>query len=81
MWTRAFWKGTAERAVSTAAQAGLAVVGADTAAEMLGFDSFQAPWLYVGSVALGGAILSVGKSLAAAYVGDKGTPSLVRGGE
>jgi len=76
MFTPVFWRSTAERAISTAAQSAIAVLGADTL-----LDSFNAPWQYVASVAAGGAVLSVLKSLVASQVGDKGSPSLIRDGE
>jgi hypothetical protein len=71
-----FWLSAAERAVSTAAQAAVAVIGTDLVVSAVSVD-----WYYTASVALGAGILSVLKGIAATYVGDKGTPSLVRGGE
>ena len=76
MWTKLFWKSTAERAIATAAQAGIAVVGADAMIPVYDIDV-----RYVGAVALTAGGLAVLKALAAAYIGDKGTPSLVKGGE
>jgi hypothetical protein len=80
MRTRIFWESAAERAISTAAQAAIAVLGADTVAGALGFDVMQASWLYAGSVAAGAAVLSILKSVAATHFGDKGTPSLIKDG-
>lgn len=72
MFTKIFWKKTAERAVKTAAQAfGLAV---GTAAA---FDAVHADWAYLGSMALGGAVLSVATSLATSGTGPTDDPSAV----
>jgi hypothetical protein len=59
MWTKTFWKATAERAVSTAAQSAILVFGADQV------NALVADWQLVGGFAAGGAVLSVLKSLAA----------------
>lgn len=58
MWTLAFWKATAERAVSTAAQSAILVFGADQ------INALEADWSTVGGFALGGAVLAVCKALA-----------------
>lgn len=76
MWTRDYWKGVAERAISTAAQGAITVIGAGAIVP-----AWEVPWQAVAGVAGTMAALSVLKSLAAAYIGDRGTPSLVRGGE
>jgi hypothetical protein len=70
LWSAAFWKATAERAVSTFAQSVIAVAGVGTAVPEL-----RVPW--VGALLAGGvaAGLSVLKSLVAAGVGD-GSPSI-----
>ena len=71
IWTGAFWKATAERAVSTAAQAAILAFGAEQ------FDAIAIPgseWLTVAGFAAGGALLSVLKALAAG-AGD-GNPSV-----
>jgi len=57
--TKAFWKDAVERAVSTAAQSALTVVGVDILV-----DAVKVPWPYVGSVAAGGAALALLKALA-----------------
>lgn len=62
MWTKTFWKATAERAVSTAAQAAILVLGADQ------IDALDADWRLVGGFALGGAVLATLKALAAQRV-------------
>lgn len=69
MWTLAFWKATAERATSTAAQSALLVIGADQ------FSIISVSWLEVGGFAAGGAVLAALKSLVAAGIGN-GSPSL-----
>lgn len=71
MWTKVFWKDAAERAVSTAAQSAIAVLGAD------GFDLLQVDAAAVLGVAAGGALLSVLKSLVASKVKDPDSASLV----
>ncbi len=58
IWTGAFWKATAERAVSTAAQSAILVVAADQ------FNALTFDWPTLGGFAAGGAVLSVLKSLA-----------------
>lgn len=59
IWTKDFWKATAERVVSTAAQAGLLAIGADQ------FDVLQLDWSSFAGFVGGGAVLSLLKSLAA----------------
>lgn len=78
MWTRQFWIDTAERAVKSAAQFGLLAWGA-TAFTAVGdvVPVAQA----TGLAMLFGAGLSALTSLASEPFGEKGTPSLVRGGE
>lgn len=75
IWTIGFWKGVAERAVKTAAQAGLAffVVGETGIADV--------NWATVGGVSLVAALASVLMSLASAPFGPEGTPSLVWDGD
>lgn len=60
IWTGSFWKATAERAIATAAQAALAVVGADELLNVL-----EVGWPEVGAVAAGGFVLAVLKAVAA----------------
>lgn len=67
--SRAFWTATLERAVSTAAEAAVLVLGADQ------LNVMQADWPTVGGFAAGGFVLTVLKALIAANVGDPG-PSL-----
>lgn len=58
MFTLGFWKATAERAVSTAAQAALLILGADQV------NALDSDWQLVGGFALGGFVLTVLKCLA-----------------
>ena len=69
MWTGEFWKATAERAVSTAAQAALLAIGADQLHVM------DANWETIGGFAAGGAVLCVLKCLAAVAI-TGGSPSV-----
>lgn len=58
LWTMSFWKAAGERAVKTAAQTALVVLGMDR------LDVLTTDWAGVASVAAGGAILSVLTSIA-----------------
>ena len=71
MWTLAFWKATAERALKTAAQAPLTawLVG-DVA-----LSAWSVDWKDAAGLALGGALVSVLTSVASAPVNGPG-PSL-----
>lgn len=57
IWTKAFWKGTAERAIKTAAQTFVALVGAGTLGVL------DVDWAGTGSVVLMAGILSVVTSI------------------
>ena len=72
IWTAQFWKATAERAIATAAQSALAALGTDLVG-VLDIDAVA-----VLSLAGGGAVLSILKSIAATAA--TGSPS-VGGGE
>ena len=72
IWTAQFWKATAERAIATAAQAALAALGTDLVG-VLDMDAVG-----VLSLAGGGAVLSILKSIAATAA--TGSPS-IGGGE
>lgn len=54
IWTKKFWQGAGERAIKTAAQAGLLAIGAE---QLNVFDNFDV--LTVAGFAAGGAILSL----------------------
>lgn len=69
IFTAAFAKATAERAISTAAQSAIAMLSAD------GLGVLNTDWGQVGSVTALAAILSILKALAASQLGDGG-PSL-----
>lgn len=68
MWTLVFWLAAAERAVKTAAQSGLALIGTGAA----GFTDLD--WQQIASVSLLAAIASVLTSLVTGAATD-GTPS------
>lgn len=71
MFSRLFWRDAAERALSTGAQSALLVLGADQ------LNALTADWVDVGGFALGGAALSLLKSVAASkLVGDNESASL-----
>ena len=72
IWTKAFWKAASERAIKTAAQSGLLVIGADQ------LNILTLDWVNLGGFAAGGALISVLTSIASAAATD-GSPSL--GGE
>ena len=69
MMTTAFWKAAAERAVKTAAQSALLVLGADQV------NAIAVDWPEVGGFALGGAVLSMLTSLASGAFGPGEGPS------
>lgn len=71
IWTASFWRQAAERAVKTAAQAGLAffVVGETGVLDV--------DWTVAGSIAGAAAVASVLTSLASAPFGPADSPSLV----
>ena len=70
MWTLAFWRAVAERALKTAAQSAVLTVGADS----LGANALTFDWVQMGGFALGGLVLSVLMSIASAA--STGSPSL-----
>ena len=61
IWTASFWQAATERAVKSAAQVAILVIGADAAT---GFDVMAIDWADVGGFAAGGAILSYLTSVA-----------------
>lgn len=71
MWTRAFWKNAAERAVKSAAQAAVLVLGAEQV------NAIAVDWADVGGFALGGAALSLLTSLGSLPFGAPDSPSVV----
>ena len=72
IWTGKFWKATTERAIATAAQSAIAALGTD----LIGVLDIDA--VAVLSLAGGGAVLSILKSIAATAA--TGSPS-AGGGE
>ena len=73
MFTKRFWLETFERAVKTAAQAGVLAVGM---AE--GFNLFALDWTNFGGIVAGGAFLSVLTSLGSEPFGPNDSPSVAR---
>lgn len=71
MFTATFWRDAFERMVATAAQSAIALLGAD------GFDLLETDVRAVLGVSLGGAALSLLKSLVASRVNDPQSASLV----
>jgi hypothetical protein len=65
-------KDTIERAVATAAECALSVIGVDAVVDATAVD-----WKAIAGIAAGGAILSVLKSVAARGFNDSDTASLV----
>ncbi|MEU5549190.1 holin [Micromonospora sp. NPDC047793] len=74
MFTSKFWKGAAERAAKSSAQALLLLWGGDVV-----FSAWQADWLAAGGVAAGAAVLSLLTSVVSAAGGEPDSPSLVSG--
>ena len=68
MFTRKFWKATAERSIASVAGGALSVIGADA------FGVLDADWVGIASVALGAGVVSVLKALAAGA--SDGNPSI-----
>jgi hypothetical protein len=69
IWTTAFWKDAAERAVATVAQAGVAAIAVDVATPIWRFD-----WMHIAGISITASVLYVGKSLGAGA--SNGTPSV-----
>lgn len=72
MWTLRFWKDAAERALTTAAESALAVLGVGA------INVMTVDWTGVFGVAAGGAVLSILKSMAAARQRRSESASLAR---
>jgi hypothetical protein len=72
MWTRTFWKSTAERVIGTAAAAAIPTF---VGTSVWGIDYQVA----LGITASASAVTFL-KCIVAATIGDKGTPSMVEGG-
>lgn len=73
MFTLVFWRDAFERAVKTAAQTAVALIGTD----LVGF--LELDWLQIASVSGVAAVLSVLTSVGSDPFADRGTASLVRG--
>ena len=72
MFTRTFWTKATERAIKTAAQAVALAIGSAAS-----FDAVHADWEYLGSMALGGAVLSYLTSIITSGAGPDEDPSAV----
>lgn len=72
--TVSFWKATAESAITAFAASMLALLGAGVV------DILAVPWTTDLRISGGVALVSVLKSLVASQVGDKGSPSFLKGG-
>ncbi len=73
MFTRKFWRETLERAISSAAEAMVAVV------PLAVFDFLSgSAWVVVGVVGAGSFIVTVLKCLAATKIGNPESPSLTQ---
>jgi hypothetical protein len=70
LWNKSFWKATAERAIKSAAQGLVLLIGGDVV-----FNAFEFDWEVAGGVTLGAAVLSVLTSIGSAAVTGDG-PSL-----
>lgn len=79
MWTKAFLKGTAERALKAFAWTLSVVLVGPNAADVVGVDLLHVGWVDAVSFAGGAALLSVLASVAGngLGVGPAGSPSLV----
>lgn len=71
MLRKSFWKDATERAVKTAAQVAVAMIGTGVVGIV------DVDWYSVGSVSLVAALVSVLTSLGSDRVGDPGTASVV----
>lgn len=72
MFTRRFWRETAERAAKSGAQALILYWSGDRV-----FSAWDADWPAAGGVLLGAVALSVLTSIVSAPAGEPGSPSLV----
>ena len=70
IFTRNFWKASTERAVRTAAQSAILVIGADQ------FNVITVDWAEIGGFALGGAVLAYLTALGASQLGQDGGPAV-----
>lgn len=70
MFTVLFWKAAAERAIKTAAQAAVVLIGADMV------DVLTLDWVHVASLSAGAAVVSVLTSIASSAISSQPGPSL-----
>ena len=79
MWTAAFWRDAAERAIKTFAQAMIAAWVASGWVQSMAEFSWQSGWqqfLAMLITAVGASLLSVLMSVAGGYTGEVGTPQI-----
>lgn len=72
MWTKKFWRKTAERMLKSGAQAVIGLWIGDHP-----FNAWEADWTKAGGVFLGGAVLSLAFCLASLKAGPDDDPSIV----
>lgn len=77
MFTGAFWRGVAERALKSAGQGGLIYLGTLVVQDLAAVNLLAVDWRLFLGFAGGMALLSVVTSVASAPVGPTGSPSLV----
>lgn len=73
MWTKTFWKSTAERVIGTAA-----AVAAPT---FIGASAWDIDYRAAAGLTLASSAFTFLKCIVSATIGDKGTPSFIVGGE
>lgn len=77
MWTAAFWKDTAERAIKTLAQTLIAVLVVGGVV----LNIFTVDWMNALGIGLGAMVVSVLTSILSSFVGTSDTASLVSNSE
>jgi hypothetical protein len=76
MYTAAFWTGAFDRAIKSFAQMLLVLWGASDV-----FNIFDVNWVQTLGVGAGALVISLLTSIISAPVGDRGSTSLMRGGQ
>jgi len=75
MYTAAFWTGAFDRAIKSFAQMLLVLWGASDV-----FNIFEVNWVQTLGIGAGALVVSLLTSIISAPVGDRGTTSVMRGG-